>query len=697
MNDPVWEHVSGGRHVLLLGPPPPPPPQWLVVTVRCDGPRTTAGPLELARGRLLDAVGLGEVDEPAPSAGSRPFLGVQPIPIEARFVDACNRVVGASVRPSALVLDAVDKADEDTLESLVEILARPLWLSLPLVLVVRDAFPTALEEAVRVSGGVVLREAAPAVPDAGVAVPAPRGWDPSAASAEARRILRAAAAIGSVFEVELVAVLLGRPLVRVLETLQEAADDGAPLSDDGAGRMALPEVVVTALRASTLPSLSSAWNERLAEYLAGRKRAAPAPDRFAGTPASEPDETAVAEPERAEHATATKRDGAAEPAAGGEAPRGAPERVGDPLRAAAHLREAGRIEEAVDAYLDAAESLAEGGDVRRARRVVAEAGPLLEAVASARRGQVLRARLAMTLGRLHWLGAGDTSDLHEALEALERAHEALPDDAPAPLRARLASLNAGVAYDLGDQASLQRALDQLSAVSRALLAAGEALSAAHLLNDMAALELRLGDPVQAVHLLMRSRRIFERSADSADPSVQAELAVTEHLMARLPLHAPLRPGHETEALELAREHAHSAEARLARLGAGRALARVHETLARLDLLAGDLDGAAGRLREVIETQRRLGDVVGLARSAAAYSELLARAGRADEAARALTESIALNREVGSRIGLGYNRRAFEALSQAGGTPAPELQVVARELEAAEARLGRAVLPPTVEG
>ncbi|MCP5157412.1 MAG: hypothetical protein H6983_24775, partial [Ectothiorhodospiraceae bacterium] len=45
----------------------------------------------------------------------------------------------------------------------------------------------------------------------------------------------------------------------------------------------------------------------------------------------------------------------------------------------------------------------------------------------------------------------------------------------------------------------------------------------------------------------------------------------------------------------------------------------------------------------------------------------------------------------------YNRRAFEALSQAGGTPAPELQVVARELEAAEARLGRAVLPPTVEG
>lgn len=175
MNDPVWEHVSGGRHVLLLGPPPPPPPQWLVVTVRCDGPRTTAGPLELARGRLLDAVGLGEVDEPAPSAGSRPFLGVQPIPIEARFVDACNRVVGASVRPSALVLDAVDKADEDTLESLVEILARPLWLSLPLVLVVRDAFPTALEEAVRVSGGVVLREAAPAVPDAGVAVPAPRG------------------------------------------------------------------------------------------------------------------------------------------------------------------------------------------------------------------------------------------------------------------------------------------------------------------------------------------------------------------------------------------------------------------------------------------------------------------------------------------------------------------------------------------
>jgi tetratricopeptide (TPR) repeat protein len=256
----------------------------------------------------------------------------------------------------------------------------------------------------------------------------------------------------------------------------------------------------------------------------------------------------------------------------------------------------------------------------------------------------------------------------------------------------VATLLASVCYDLGDLKSLERALHELTEASRALLASGDALGAARLLNDQAAVYVRLGDPVRASHLLEESRRVFERQA-GADPIAAAELAETYHLLARLPLHVAARPGREADALAMGRDYAQAAEAAYRRLGAARELTRVWETMGRIEMRAERLEPAMRSLTAALEAQRELGDVLGLARTTAALAELLARSEQAENALQLLAESIHLNVEKGSPIGLAYNRRSLEALAR---SVPPQLtglhREVYRKLSAAEASLGRIKLP-----
>jgi tetratricopeptide (TPR) repeat protein len=259
-----------------------------------------------------------------------------------------------------------------------------------------------------------------------------------------------------------------------------------------------------------------------------------------------------------------------------------------------------------------------------------------------------------------------------------------------------------VCYDIGDMDSLQRALVELTAVSRQLLAAGEPLLAARLLNDQAAVYVRVGDPVRASHLLEESRQLFENRlrADPQDVVAREELADTHHLLARLPLHVPIRPGRERDAYSMSLEHAQAAESAYQQLGQHHQLARIWETMGRLESRWGQPEAAQKRLTAALEVQRQLGDVIGLAHSTAALADLYGMTGRLEDAVALLADSITLNFEKGSPLGLALNRRSIEPLAraavQAQGPGAGRLQAavaeVERQLSQAESTLGRVELP-----
>jgi tetratricopeptide (TPR) repeat protein len=302
----------------------------------------------------------------------------------------------------------------------------------------------------------------------------------------------------------------------------------------------------------------------------------------------------------------------------------------------------------------------------------------------------------MEIGRVRWLSSMPDGEatLPGALEMLDAAKGALADDDPVELRAAVATSIAAVWYDGGDAASLERALGELTEASRLLLEAGHATAAARLLNDQAAVYVRMGDPVRATHLLGESRRIFEPRA-SRDPVAMLEMAETDHLFARIPLHVPARPGREADALTMGLDHALAAQRVYERLDVRRELGRVWETMGRLELRKGRLDRARTHLVEAVKMEEALGDLVGLARSTAALSELLAASGHHQEAVDVLGDSIALNVEKGSPIGLAFNRRALAALARsdaARGGAAEGLRGLERRLADAERVLGRLRLP-----
>jgi tetratricopeptide (TPR) repeat protein len=336
----------------------------------------------------------------------------------------------------------------------------------------------------------------------------------------------------------------------------------------------------------------------------------------------------------------------------------------DQGRAAKHLEAAGDAASAVLRYLEAGREAGKRGDVRRAWMLVQEALGLVE-THPGEIAQELKARAAMELGVLQWRSAtqGTSFTLSEALATLGRARELLGERGDPKLQAELASLIGGVCYDLGDLRSLERALQELNRASRLWMDEGQPIQAARLLNDQAAIHIRLGDPVQAVHLLESSRQVFGGlvGEPSQEPEAKRELAETEHLLARLPLYARARVGREADAWRMGLDHAAQAEGLYVELGERLELGRVWETMARLELRQGRAQEALERLAKALEVQHKGGDLTGLASTTEAMALALAEQGRYGEAVGLLSESIQLNREKGSPLGLGLNRQALAAL------------------------------------
>ncbi|XXX80531.1 hypothetical protein WMF30_17360 [Sorangium sp. So ce134] len=395
------------------------------------------------------------------------------------------------------------------------------------------------------------------------------------------------------------------------------------------------------------------------------------------------------------HPAPPEPDPAEAPSAASAPAHGAGRRPHD-ARAAAHLTEAGDLEEAARRYGAAAAEAAAIGAYAQALSYGRKALALLDAMPATPARRRLRVGALAGIARVQWQAAGPDPafTLAGALEVLDAARALLTQGDPPELHAEVAALIASVCYDVGDLRSLERALEELTTASRLLLDAGDALGSARLLNDQAAVYVRMGDPVRATHLLTESRRVFEERA-RVDPVARVELAETDHLFARIPLHVPARPGRESDALSMGIDHALAAERTYKQLGDTRELARVWETIGRLELRKGRLDRATQRLAAAIEAEEALGDLIGLARSTAALAEVLSAKGLHREALSLLAESMAMNLEKGSPLGLAYNRRALNALVpniSLQGEEAELLRKIAAQLAAAEAALGRLKLP-----
>jgi tetratricopeptide (TPR) repeat protein len=288
-----------------------------------------------------------------------------------------------------------------------------------------------------------------------------------------------------------------------------------------------------------------------------------------------------------------------------------------------------------------------------------------------------------TLADLAWFHH-ERGELFEARRYADLAVDALQDGDPVELVASLHALRAGIDYDIGADGTLKRALDDLTIAVRSWQEHGDAVSAARLLNDQAAVYVRLGDPVRGADLLRSSREVFAERA-ATDDVAKSELAETEHLLARLPLHVDARPGLEADALRAAVGHARRAEQLYRDAQRTRELARVWETLGRLESRSGRGGPAIQLLSEAVRVQREIGDELGLARTTGALSEALADGGRMHEAVSLLADSIALNIRTGSVRGLEYNQRALDAL-RGRGMSRPEVQ---RALDGLAARIDKA--------
>ncbi len=692
----VWQRVRSKKHTVVVGSLGAAPADLAsrVVRVDCGTTSSLLGPLLEARTRIEQLV--QQQDRPIFDSAAaqlraglrRRLLGEEPESQRGgAFIRAFNQlcVDGAG----GLVLDGIENADRATLQWLTDVLGERSWLKSPIVLVHHGAEPSGdvseLIEAVRRQCGVdsVVKSASSpadldAAGEAGEAEPAPEQFD--SLPPAALRVLRAAAMSGKVFDAAIVAALLDSDELAVLEQLQTVRDAGLPIEDLGRGRFRIPQVAAQHLLGSILPSLAEAWHRRLAQLLghAANKEDVASDEASVVRPAGSA--RPRMEPSRARPTAPTR-----------------PSRVEDPLRAARHASAVGDSDLAAEQYVAAARRAAEMGAPHDAFALAEQALELLDAVPGTESRRVLRIRALAARARIQWQAAGPSEQfsLPAALATADAAKALLEDQDPSDLRADLGALCGGICYDIGDKQALERALAELSGVSRELLAADDPIGAARLLNDEAAVWVRLGDVVRANYLLKKSREIFARLTPQ-NVVARQELAETDHMLARLILHVDARPGREEDAVRIGIEHALAAEEAYRDLGLPREQARVWETLGRLELLRGRADAAIERLEASVRAQQRFGDVLGLARSAAALSDLLAAAGRSRDALALLGQSIAFNLDKGSPLGLAFNRAALEALAAKSSDDEPEqrafLESLRKQVRAGEALLGRADLP-----
>lgn len=671
----LWERMSQGRHCVVVGRLPllPVELQGAVVRVACDGPSRPMGPIVEASTRMrarLDKGPLDIVPSWVPAGLRSRLLGEEePSAPMGTHVEVFNRYA-EKASGSALLLERLDRADPSTFDFLRRVLAKPGWLELPLVLHFEDTEPhEVFLEAVGPEG--LFRD---------VPLISAAGWEPTGLDRDLLRTLRAGALLGAVFEAPAVAELLGLPLMTVLDDLQHAYDLGAPIIDRGDGLFSLPADAHEVLQRGLLPSVARAWHLRAAELFG-------APDDFFDSVLHEAEADDMALPETV-----------APPAPD----EWTPIPVRSEARAARHFEEAGATQRAAERYLTAAHEANAAGAVVVALQHASAVLDHLAMLPQEGNNRRLKVAALTELGRVQWQAVGPESDfsLAAAGETLMQALELLDPSDPAELSGDVRQALATVLFDLGDLGSLERALEELTQASRDYMASGDSLGAARLLNDQAAVYVRLGDPVRANHLLEESRAVFEGAAED-DADAARELAETDLLIARLPLHVGAKPGRGREALDLGLDHARRAADGFELLRCPRGLGRALETTGRLASLAGDDELAVEALEKAAVLQQRIDDAMGLARTTAARAELLQREGRTADALHLLRESIALNRAKGSPLGLAFNRRTLHELEPAAreghsSRAASELMDAQAELEAAELLHGRGTMPPSVD-
>jgi tetratricopeptide (TPR) repeat protein len=491
------------------------------------------------------------------------------------------------------------------------------------------------------------------------------------------RVLRAGAMLGPSFDLSGVSALLRCEPGRVLERLQQAADRGVRIVDDGEDRFTLPAALRAALMGATLPSLARVWG-RPAEAATSEGQSFAA---LAAELTSVLDEAAVYAMEnvpRPESSTPPPP------------PPSASMRLRKGPRALPRPAEGAEEEQLALDFLTVAREAADRGEPEVAAGTLQRALDLLGSHPKTPTHQRLRILGQIELGRLQWQAAGPELGftLSQALATLDAARQEFGADAPSDVVAELCQVIAGVCFDIGDMASLERALEELAVASRLLQSEGETARAARLLNEQAAVLMRMGDALRAKELLRESRKVFQ-SLDQDDPVTLRELAETDHLTAWLPLYAAMVPGREQDGYRMALERAAAAERVYRRLDDVRELARVWETMGRLERLQRRHDEALRHLEAAAAAQTRLGDLTGLGRTTEAMSDVLNQCGREAEAIALLRESIRFNQEKGSLIGLFFNRRAFtEMVVRLGTLPdhAEALQEVAVLLVTAERAL-----------
>ena len=311
-----------------------------------------------------------------------------------------------------------------------------------------------------------------------------------------------------------------------------------------------------------------------------------------------------------------------------------------------------------------------------------------QAVEEARGGDDRRQRglaqleLARSLRARPGLGVA----LTEPIEAARHAVELLAT-AEVHKRAAARVTLAHLLLEHGAPGALDEALDEVVAASRELTAAGDPQGAASLLNDQAEVWLKLGDTVRAAHLLEAAEGGLEGRTDAM---AVVERAETDHLLARLPLYAPARPGHASDALAAALERLERAEAVYLRVGWVDRQAHALDTRGRLLARLGRVDEAAQVLQQAAATYRQLGDGLGLARVTEGLATLWAQRGHTRRALALLEQSLVLNLAAASPAGLAYVRRAMEHLPEG-----PQRATLEARLADAEASVGRVHLPPEV--
>jgi tetratricopeptide (TPR) repeat protein len=363
------------------------------------------------------------------------------------------------------------------------------------------------------------------------------------------------------------------------------------------------------------------------------------------------------------------------------------ERLGAPARVVAPKADA------LGDRLEGVTRLVRAGDVKEASEELAKVQGAIAALPAGAATTLLAARAMLERARLRWLGAGvdPTFTLDGALEEALAARGAFGEAAPARMRADVAAVIAGIAYDLGDGASVERATLVLSETIAFLLREGATLEAAMLLNDQAALELRIGRSGKACGLAIRSLDLLGARVKEAptDAAARADLAATHHLLARMPLHGP--PANATpEAIDAALAHVADAEREYRTLGMRRDLGRATETRARLEAKRGHMDTARLAFEAALHLADDAADLTGLARVTAGLAELLTAAGNPRDALGLLASSIELNREKGSPIGLAFDERALAQIEDAAfALPVPDTNLVA-ELARTRERLTRAL-------